>query len=96
MHRFGPFLTLNSGHMDMLIRRLVALMLQLRGPQADPARAFPAPSQFFLNNGTPKPKARSWPRREVSRLEEWEQYRQDNPRKQQGSGLQRRVGGSAH
>lgn len=33
MNEFGPFITTNPGHMEVLIRRLIALMLELRGPQ---------------------------------------------------------------
>lgn len=32
MNEFGPFLTTDASHMDMLFRRLIALMLELRGP----------------------------------------------------------------
>jgi hypothetical protein len=87
MHRFGPFVTGDHRHMAKLIRRVVALLLQLRGPFANRADAFPQPfpgSQFLTQNESPKPgRSRSWPRREVAQLQESEKYLQDNQRKEQ-------------
>jgi hypothetical protein len=84
MHRFGPFLTPDSNHMIMLVRRLVALMLQLRGPFTHNSQGFPLPKgTSFVSQETPKPRSRSWPRREAGQLDEGEKYRQDNPRRDQ-------------
>lgn len=74
MHEFGPFLTTDPGHMEVFIKRLIAFMLELRGPQARfvPRRpgphfllqrdqaGLPTPNQSSSN---PKPtlkKSRSW------------------------------------
>lgn len=52
MHEFGPFLTTDRSHMDLFIRRYIALMLELRGPQhgftPDPI------STKFLENREPR------------------------------------------
>lgn len=52
MHEFGPFLITDAGHMEMLIKQIIALMLQLRGPQA---RFIPEPPsmKFFFQPGLP-------------------------------------------
>lgn len=34
MHEFGPFITSNPDHMELFIKRIIALMLELRDPQA--------------------------------------------------------------
>ncbi|KAL2131198.1 hypothetical protein VTI74DRAFT_5424 [Chaetomium olivicolor] len=81
MHRFGPYLTNRHDHMALLIRRLVALMLELRGSRK---LAFPEPigSRFLAQDDGPKPRSRTWPRREVPELQEWENYRQHHVGKQ--------------
>ncbi|KAK2604158.1 hypothetical protein N8I77_007109 [Diaporthe amygdali] len=86
MHEFGPFLVQNAGHMEVLIKRLIAFMLQLRGPQERFVPMPPSP-RFLLQPsllGTYTPdetlprritrlkKSRSWPARTERSEEDWE------------------------
>lgn len=73
MNEFGPFITTNPGHMEVLIRRLIALMLELRGPQDG---FVPEPlSMNFLHQtdqaGPSAPKASSRPRRTLRKSRSW-------------------------
>lgn len=73
MHEFGPFITSDPTHMEVLIRRLIAFMLQLRGPQ-DFTTERPGPD--FLgqtgNFGPTKPnKSSSSPRPILKRSRSW-------------------------
>lgn len=72
MHEFGPFITTDPTHMEVLIRRLIAFMLQLRGPQ-DFTTERPGPD--FLgqtgNFGPTKPNKSSSPRPILKRSRSW-------------------------
>lgn len=80
MHQFGPYLTNNDVHMERFMRRVVALMLQLRRDRdIRPHRANndsgynpPLPSEEFLGQTT----LRSWPRRDDTRRHPAEDYDQ--------------------
>lgn len=74
MHEFGPFLTTEPGHMEVFIKRLIAFMLELRGPQARfvPRRPGPhflrqrdqaglsTPNQSSIHPQRTLKKSRSW------------------------------------
>lgn len=72
MHEFGPFITSDPTHMEVLIRRLIAFMLQLRGAQ-DFTTERPGPD--FLgqtgNFGPTKPNKSSSPRPILKRSRSW-------------------------
>lgn len=85
MNEFGPFLTTDADHMEVFIRRLIALMLQLRGPQ----RGFmpePVGTKFLHQPGEvgpsklddepsrPRPllkRSRSWPEDTIPAEKVW-------------------------
>ncbi|KAJ0114080.1 hypothetical protein J7T55_007914 [Diaporthe amygdali] len=85
MHEFGPFVTTDPGHMEVLIKRIIALMLQLRGPQ-EPFVPVPPSPRFLLQPDrlvarTPDVttrrnnrlrKSRSWPARTNQSEQDWE------------------------
>lgn len=75
MHEFGPFNTTDHIHMFVLIKRIIALMLELRGPEDRfvPERSDPdfliqsdqvqpsAPNESALGPARALPISRSWP-----------------------------------
>lgn len=86
MHEFGPFIITDSDHMKVLIKRLIAFMLELRGPQSRFIPDRPGPN-FLVQPGqdgpstpsgsTPHParilrKSRSWPGITERSVEDWE------------------------
>lgn len=87
MHEFGPFLIKDAGHMEVLIKRLIAFMLQLRGPQERFVPVPPSPRFLLqpsrLDTYTPDEtspsrttrlkKSRSWPTRTRQSEENWEE-----------------------
>lgn len=74
MHQFGPYVIYDAGHMERLLRRVIALMLQLR-QERDITGAGgynpPPPPVTFLKQEHP----RSWPTRGVPRLQPSEDRR---------------------
>lgn len=85
MNEFGPFLTTDAGHMEELIKQVIALMLQLRGAQArfipkrtDPdfllqshGPGLPMPTESPLRPRPALKKAYSWPGM-VKKSKDWE------------------------
>lgn len=72
MHQYGPYLITKADNMERLVRRLIALMLQLRSGAAEPVSVFTPqpPPASFVEQGMP----RSWPRRQQNTMQEYENY----------------------
>ncbi|KAG6364172.1 hypothetical protein INS49_005770 [Diaporthe citri] len=74
MHEFGPFITTDPIHMEILIKRLIAFMLQLRGPQDRFVPERPGP-EFLAQPGHAGPSTpnatSSSPRRTLRKSRSW-------------------------
>ncbi|KGQ06300.1 hypothetical protein BBAD15_g8384 [Beauveria bassiana D1-5] len=87
MHQFGPFLTHKDDHMEILLRRIVAFMLELRGDESQRSTSqrstsqrptekeilgrFPPPNEEFLAQDL----SRSFPPRSEMKMHPSEKYR---------------------
>lgn len=85
MNEFGPFIVTEATHMEVFIRRLIALMLQLRGPE-DRFMPEPLSTKFLHQFGQAVPstsnessllpkrtlrKSRSWPADHEKLTQDW-------------------------
>lgn len=74
MNEFGPFIVTEASHMEVFIRRLIALMLQLRGPE-DRFMPEPLSTKFLLQRGqagpSPPNESSSLPRRTLRKSRSW-------------------------
>lgn len=74
MHEFGPFLITDAGHMKVFAKRLVAFMLELRGPHPRFVPRRPGPQFLFQRNKAarlPTPKESSHQRRNLRKARSW-------------------------
>lgn len=73
MHEFGPFVTKDPGHMEVFFKRLIAFMLQLRGPKARFVPRRPGPEFLLQRNqvGLPMPNDPTLPQRTLKKARSW-------------------------
>lgn len=85
MNEFGPFIVTEADHMELLIKRLIDLMLELRGPedgvmleplsmkflhQTDPVRPS-TPNESSSHTRRALRKSRSWPSEVEKSTQDW-------------------------